>query len=233
MNNTLVHRYDNYRIYFSFKVRNGDTIVYLFDSESGNELFNGQVTESGFRIDTGGSNYLDISVKKEVLNDARDGLVEDVRFNRTAKNGSEYKDPGIYTVTVRNTTSNDEPTTKVIYVGDDDLLKASVANSMSIPEVQRQLDAGATVNEDGTLMQASADGAGTDSQAAPSNDAEGRSSASDSEGRADSFPVTPLLIALGIGAAVIVLRRLAGGRQGKAKQRVEETKSGETQEGSE
>ena len=231
MNNPVLPHYENYRVYFSFKVRNGDTIVYLFDTETGGELFNGQVTESGFRIDTGGSNYLDISVKKEILNEARDGLVEDVRFNRTAKNGSEFKDPGIYTVTVRNNSSNDEPTTKVIYVGDDDLLKASVANGLSISEVQRQLDAGATVTEDGMLVQASATVESGDAESG--EDAASIEETQKADAKKSSLPIRPVFIAL-LAAAIIVavLRVVRGGRK-KSETPIEHAPVSENEEGDE
>lgn len=231
MNNPVLPHYENYRVYFSFKVRNGDTIVYLFDTETGGELFNGQVTESGFRIDTGGSNYLDISVKKEILNEARDGLVEDVRFNRTAKNGSEFKEPGIYTVTVRNNSSNDEPTTKVIYVGDDDLLKASVANGLSISEVQRQLDAGATVTEDGMLVQASATVESGDAESG--EEAASIEETQKSDAKKSSLPIRPVFIAL-LAAAIIVavLRVVRGGRK-KPEAPIENAPASENEEGDE
>lgn len=147
--------YDNYRIFFKFKVRNSNTMMFLFDTATNNELFNGSVTSSGFRIDMAGSHYLDVSVKREVLNNTGDGLTEDVRFNKTATDGAVFEDEGIYTVTVKNPNTGEEATTKRIYVGTNDAMKASVANNMSLAEAQRQIAEGATVADDGTLKRAS------------------------------------------------------------------------------
>lgn len=147
--------YNNYRIYFRFKVRNSNTMMFLFDTASNNELYNGSVTSNGFRIDMAGSHYLDVSVKKEVLNSTGDGLTEDVRFNKAATDGAVFEDEGIYTVTVKNPNTGEEATTKRIYVGSNDAMKASVANSMTLSEAQEQIAKGATVAEDGTLQQAS------------------------------------------------------------------------------
>lgn len=147
--------YNNYRIFFKFKVRNSNTMMFLFDTATNNELFNGSVTSSGFRIDMAGSHYLDVSVKREVLNSTGDGLTEDVRFNKTATDGAVFEDEGIYTVTVKNPNTGEEATTKRIYVGTNDAMKASVANNMTLAEAQRQIAEGATVADDGTLKLAS------------------------------------------------------------------------------
>ena len=147
--------YNNYRIFFKFKVRNSNTMMFLFDTATNNELFNGSVTSSGFRIDMAGSHYLDVSVKREVLDSTGDGLTEDVRFNKTATDGAVFEDEGIYTVTVKNPNTGEEATTKRTYVGTNDAMKASVANNMTLAEAQRQIAEGATVADDGTLKRAS------------------------------------------------------------------------------
>lgn len=146
--------YNNYRIFFKFKVRNSNTMMFLFDTATNNELFNGSVTSSGFRIDMAGSHYLDVSVKREVLNSTGDGLTEDVRFNKTATDGAVFEDEGIYTVTVKNPNTGEEATTKRIYVGTNDAMKASVANNMTLAEVQERIAEGATVADDGSFRPA-------------------------------------------------------------------------------
>lgn len=206
----VIPEYRDYKILFKFKVRNSNTMLFLFDTETGSELYNGSVTPNGFRVDTANSHYLEINVKREVLNETRDGLTEDTRFNRSATNGSEFKDPGIYTVTARNPTTGDEPTTKVIYVGDDDLLKASVANGISVTEVQERIDAGATVAEDGTLVQAEAQIPDETGDDAGDMDASELRSPEESEG--SSLPVRPVFIVLLVAAiAIAVLRVKRGG----------------------
>ena len=147
--------YNNYRIFFKFKVRNSNTMMFLFDTATNNELFNGSVTSSGFRIDMAGSHYLDVSVKREVLNSTGDGLTEDVRFNKTATDGAVFEDEGIYTVTVKNPNTGEEATTKKIYVGTNDAMKASVANNMTLAEAQERIAEGATVADDGSFRSAS------------------------------------------------------------------------------
>lgn len=147
--------YNNYRIFFKFKVRNSNTMMFLFDTATNNELFNGSVTSSGFRIDMAGSHYLDVSVKREVLNNTGDGLTEDVRFNKTATDGAVFEDEGIYTVTVKNPNTGEEATTKRIYVGTNDAMKASVANNMTLAEAQERIAEGATVEDDGPFRSAS------------------------------------------------------------------------------
>lgn len=147
--------YNNYRIFFKFKVRNSNTMMFLFDTATNNELFNGSVTSSGFRIDMAGSHYLDVSVKREVLNSTGDGLTEDVRFNKTATDGAVFEDEGIYTVTVKNPNTGEEATTKRVYVGTNDAMKASVANNMTLAEAQERIAEGATVADDGSFRSAS------------------------------------------------------------------------------
>lgn len=129
-------------------------MVYPFDVVTGAELTNSSITENGFYLDLAKSRYLNIDIKKEVRKDGAEGLTEDVRFNKPAKDGAKYTDEGIYTITVSNQYTN-QTTTKVIYVGTDDVLKAHVATGLSISDVEYQLSMGATVAADGTLIPAS------------------------------------------------------------------------------
>lgn len=91
-----------YRTSFSFKIRNGNCMVYVFDSQTGAELVNGSVTPNGFRIDTAKSSYPKLTIKKEMMNDTATGLTEDTRFNQAATDGSIYTDEGIYTIKAYN-----------------------------------------------------------------------------------------------------------------------------------
>lgn len=143
--------YTNYRITFKFSVRNGNCMVFPFDVKTGAELTNEAVTENGFYLDLAKSRYLDIDIKKENLKDGAEGLVEDIRFNKPAKDGNEYTDEGIYTITVSNRYTGRE-TTKVIYVGTNEILKAYAVTGLSIQEIETQLAAGATIAEDGTII---------------------------------------------------------------------------------
>ena len=146
-----VGTYENYRIFFRFSVRNGNCMVYPFDVLTGDELLNTAITENGFYLDLARSRYLDIDIKKEVLNEGADGLVEDVRFNRPAKDGDQYTDEGIYTITVSNRYTGQQ-TVKKIYVGSNEVLMAYVTTGLSVPEIKELIDEGATIAEDGTII---------------------------------------------------------------------------------
>ena len=91
-------------------------MVYPFDIKDGRELKNKDVTENGFYLDLARSRYLKLYIKKEVLEPGTDGLIEDTRFNGSAKEGKEYTDEGIYTIEAHNKYT-DKWTTKKIYVG--------------------------------------------------------------------------------------------------------------------
>lgn len=142
--------YYNYRIEFRFSVRNGNSMFFANDVETGDNLYHKSWTANGFRLNLGGSKYLKLNVKKEVLEEGLGGLVEDVKFNKPAKDGSVFTDEGIYTITVTNVYTN-QSTTKVIYVGDDDIIKAYLATGMSIDDIRDLVSRGATINPNGTL----------------------------------------------------------------------------------
>lgn len=148
--------YYNYKILFKFSVKNGNCMVYPFDVETKAELTNKSITENGFYVDLANSREIDVYVKKEVRAECADGLVEDVRFNRPAKDHEQFTEEGIYTVTAVNKYT-DQATSKVIYVGKDDVLKAFVASDRkkAISEIEQLISEGARVSSDGTLVLAS------------------------------------------------------------------------------
>ncbi len=142
---------DDYQIKFKFSVRNGNCMVYPMDAATHNELKNASFTPNGFYLDLAKSKYLDIDIKKEILNVGQDGLISDTRFNRPAKDGETFTDEGVYTITVRNNYTNRE-TEKKIYVGNNDILIAYVSNpELSIPEIISMVNSGATIQEDGSI----------------------------------------------------------------------------------
>lgn len=142
--------YTNYRISFSFSVRNGNCMVYPFDTSTKEELRNNSFTENGFYLDLAKSRYLYIDIKKQVLNESGNDVVEDVRFNKPAKDGDSYNEEGIYIITVKNRYT-DQVTEKRIYVGKNDLLRAYATTGLSIKEIKDKLDSGAEINPDGTI----------------------------------------------------------------------------------
>lgn len=144
---------EDYRIFFRFSVRNGNCMVFPFDTATGAELTNASSTPNGFTLDLARSRYLDIQVKRTVMTYSADGPVEDIRFNRPARDGEQYTQEGIYTITVRNRYTG-EHTVKTIYVGTDALLRAHAATGIPLDELSRQLDAGAVIGEDGSVTPA-------------------------------------------------------------------------------
>ena len=150
----LIDKVGHYRVFFTFSVRNGNCMVYPFDLVTGNELTNSSMTENGFRLDLAKSRYLKVNLKREMLKDSADGLVEDTRFNGPAKDGAEYTDEGIYTITVSNEYTN-QFTVKKIYVGTNNILKAHVTTGLSIPEINNLVAEGATISNDGLISLAS------------------------------------------------------------------------------
>lgn len=147
---SILPEYSNYTIRFKFSVRNGDAMVFLLDSSTGSELTNSAVTENGFSVDFAKSHYLNIYVKRSVLSDNGSELV-DVRSNEPASDGKVYSDPGIYTITATNPSTN-QTTEKIIYVGNDPLLKAYAITGYTLEQIQDMLAQGATVSEDGTIV---------------------------------------------------------------------------------
>ena len=147
----LIDKIGHYRIFFKFSVRNGNCMVYPFDVVTGSELTNSSMTENGFRLDLANSRYLKINLKREILKNSADGLVEDTRSNNPAKDGAEYTDEGIYTITVSNEYTG-QFTTKKIYVGTNNILRAYMTTGLSISDINNLLADGATITNDGTIQ---------------------------------------------------------------------------------
>ena len=148
----ILPSYSDYKIFFKFSVRNGNCMVYPFDVKTNGELTNTSVTDNGFYLDLAKSRYLDINVKKEILKDGAEGLTEDTRFNKPAKDGDKYTEEGIYTITAINKYT-EQQTVKKIYVGTDNLLKAYVTTGLPISQIKEQIKLGATISDDGTIIQ--------------------------------------------------------------------------------
>lgn len=146
----LIDKVGHYRIFFTFSVRNGNCMVYPLDVSTGSELTNSSMTENGFMLDLAKSRYLQINVKREVLTDSADALVEDTRSNAPAKDGEKYTEEGIYTITATNQYTN-QKTTKKIYVGTNNLMKAVMTSGLSIEEINKLISEGATIDDEGTL----------------------------------------------------------------------------------
>lgn len=139
-----------YRVFFKFKVRNGDISAFIRDVDTNQFITNANVAKNGFYIDVANSQYLSLSIKREVLSESLDGLVEDTKFFGVAKEGRHYTDEGIYTVTVKNLATGDS-VEKRVYVGDSDILKAHMVTGISISEINERLATGAVIDENGYI----------------------------------------------------------------------------------
>ncbi len=146
----LIDKVGHYRIFFRFSVRNGNCMAYPFDVVTGDELTNSSMTDNGFRLDLAKSRYLNVNIKREILKDSADGLIEDIRFNGPAQDGVKYTEEGIYTITVHNRYTN-QLTVKKIYVGTNNVLRAYMTTGLSISEINEQVEQGAVILEDGTI----------------------------------------------------------------------------------
>lgn len=198
---SILPEYGNYTIRFSFSVRNGNTMVFLLDSETGSELTNSSVTENGFTVDFAKSRYLDIFVKRSVLSDSGQEFV-DIRSNEPASDGKSYTDPGIYTITAVNP-STGQTTEKVIYVGNDPLLKCYAITGYSLEQIQDMLDQGATVAEDGSIVWPKLD----DSEKAGTDEAAPQTKQDDSKGSMPFLPIALLVIVAIAGVAFATNKR--------------------------
>lgn len=208
----LIDTKGHYRIFFKFSVRNGNCMAYPFDIATGSELANGSMTENGFRLDLAKSRYLKVNIKREVLKDSADGLVEDTRFNGPAKDGAEYTEDGIYTITVSNDYTN-QFTVKKIYVGTNSILRAYMTTGLSIPEINHLVAEGATIMDDGTIKLAekviepdkSTDSSQTTESAAASTSSESEEAAevmAESNSSNGDKPASPIMIPIIVGAIV-------------------------------
>lgn len=139
-----------YRVFFKFKVRNGDISAFIRDIDTNQFITNANVTENGFYIDVANSQYLSLSIKREVLSEGLDGLIEDTKFSGVAKEGRYYTEEGIYTVTVENLATGDS-VEKRVYVGDSDILKTHMITGISISEINERLATGAVIDENGYI----------------------------------------------------------------------------------
>ena len=143
-------KYQDYRIFFKFSIRNGNCMSFIRDVTTGNELTNENVTKDGFIVDMANSKYLQVNIKKEVLSEGKKGLVEDTRFNKPVSDGEKFTDEGVYTLTTKNVYT-EETTVKKIYVGSNKVMIAYVNSQYSIEEINNLLAQGCTINDDGTI----------------------------------------------------------------------------------
>ena len=79
-------------------------------------------------------------------------------FNRAATDGEIVNDEGIYTITAKNRYISSLETTKIIYVGNDNILKAytkyqNTSNPYNISQLNDLVNKGYTISNDGELQE--------------------------------------------------------------------------------
>lgn len=146
-----VNSYHNYRIFFKFKIRNGNCMAFPFDSVTKNELADGSITPNGFYLDLAQSRYLTIDVIRYSLKLSNGIYVQDSRNNSPAKDGETYTQEGVYQFTVRNLYTNAEDTSKTIYVGTAPIYRALARGIYSLDEINQMLTEGGILEDDGTI----------------------------------------------------------------------------------
>lgn len=142
---------NDYRIFFKFSIRNGNTMFFPFDLSTGAELRDKAITPKGFTIDMAKSRYLNINVKRTAIVKGATDCYEDVRFNGPAKDGAQYTDEGVYTVEVTNQYT-DEHTVKTFYVGSDPFMIAMAKSGKTVKELNEFISQGYTIEADGSLV---------------------------------------------------------------------------------
>lgn len=230
----LIDKTGHYRIFFKFSIRNGNCMVYPFDVATGSELTNSSMTKNGFRLDLAKSRYLKVNLKREMLTESADGLVEDTRFNGPARDGAEYTDEGIYTITVTNEYTG-QFTVKRIYVGTNNVLRAHMTTGLSIPEINNLVEQGATIADDGTIQLASviqttpeSDDA-TEPTTTPITPSEDVNAPSEDEEPSGGFPL-PVFIAIGACILCAVSLTALKKRRGSVAAENKENTEGGTEE---
>ena len=193
---SIFPKYNNYTIRFKFSVRNGNTMAFLFDAQSGSELTNESVAPNGFSIDLARSRYLNINVKREVLT----GKSFDVRSNAPAKDGDKYTEEGVYTITSENT-STGQTTEKTIYVGGDPQLKAYAVTGYSVSQIKEMVNQGAVIGDDGSITWPESS---NQTETPVSNDS---SSASTTKSGGVNLTLPLLIVALIIVAVIVLVKR--------------------------
>lgn len=148
---SIKKEYTNYKIKFSFSIRNGNCMAFPFDLKTGSELQGDYaLTANGFKLNMAKSRYLSIDVERSELKENDGLLTTNVRFNGPAKDNEEYSDEGMYKFTVKNKYTNAE-TEKIIYVGASKYYKALEKYGITPSEFNEQIKNGCKLQRDGTL----------------------------------------------------------------------------------
>ncbi|QFJ53388.1 hypothetical protein [Pseudobutyrivibrio xylanivorans] len=160
----------SYSLFFEFKIRNGNCNIFPFDLATNNQLVDHSISMEGFRLDYANSKYLTVSVEHKAINFNGTSYSEDTKGNKPAKDGSEYKDEGIYIISVEHDYDSNRKTDKTIYVGDSPIIKALSKNNLSVNDVNNLLAQGYKLKDDGSLVSKSGEAVTEDENIEDAND---------------------------------------------------------------
>ena len=93
---------------------------------------------------------------------------EDTRGNKSAKNGAEYTEEGIYIISVQHDYNNSRTTDKTIFVGSSPIIKALSRNNITINDINNLLAQGYKIDNDGGLVSNTGDELETEEEETPS-----------------------------------------------------------------
>lgn len=150
----LFTSYENYKMFFKFRIENGNNMVFVFennaDNSKGSELNDGALAENGFIIDTANSQYLTIRVERYELIDVSGGKKTNLVSNKPASSGDPYCEEGIYVVSFTNKNQPDETSYKIFYVGSDQYINV-LANSNNVL-TKDDLEGGIIITDAGEII---------------------------------------------------------------------------------
>jgi len=144
-------QYSNYRMKFSFSIRNSNCTFFLRDKDTGSDLPEKAIAPNGFIIELANSHYLKIYVKRSEL--AADGysLTEDTSYNTMKSNGEEITEEGLYEITIENPDANLKEE-RIVYVGSNPILKAYIVTGYSLEEIHKLIEDGAIITVTGEII---------------------------------------------------------------------------------
>ena len=158
LNKSGIDSTTDYKIYFKFKIRNGNCKAFVMDCADKSELKNKAFTPNGFYIDLAASKYLKCSVDEysiDVVRDTHDNIRLHSDGNKVANDGNEYKKPGKYILTIKNPSAETDEIIEIYVGGDEDkdkYIKALAKNVNTIDEINKMLAEGGKIQSDGTIV---------------------------------------------------------------------------------
>ena len=145
--NKLKDKTYNYQIVFEFEVKNDNSMFFVFDSLTNNELKDQGSTPNGITINLAASKNLRLTYKWYKYKYDNGKVIEDQAQNQAANDLQSFTSPGRYEITTITETGNE--TTKSFYITGDKYTDA--VSIYGLEEVNRKLGLGYEINDDGTM----------------------------------------------------------------------------------